>query len=71
MDAHDSTIQELEREVDQAVKSLVLIFGNNTENTFKVDGKINFEAVRQMHLEVKRQEKERLKKAKPASDPTE
>ena len=57
----------MEQEIQTGIKSIQLVFGNSPEMNFIVDGKINYEKVKQMYTEMKRQEKERLKKAQQSA----
>ena len=57
----------MEQEIQTGIKSIQLVFSNSPEMNFIVDGKINYEKVKQMYTEMKRQEKERLKKAQQSA----
>ena len=60
VEANETTITDQEQELEIAVKCLKLIFGNN-EDQFLEDNRIDYEKVKELYTEMKKNEKEKLK----------
>ena len=60
VEANETTITDQEQELETAVRCLKLIFGNNEEQ-FLEDNRIDYEKVRELYTEMKKNEKEKLK----------
>ena len=71
IEANEITIQDQEQELETATKCLKLIFGNVSEDQFLDDNRINYDKVKDLYTEMKKNEREKLQTMKTQSKPQE
>lgn len=69
VEANEITIQDQEQELETATKCLKLIFGNVSEEQFLDDNRIDYERVKDLYTEMKKNEREKLQNVKTQSKP--
>ena len=69
VEANEITIQDQEQELETATKCLKLIFGNVSEEQFLDDNRIDYERVKDLYTEMKKNEREKLQNIKTQSKP--
>ena len=69
VEANEITIQDQEQELETATKCLKLIFGNVSEEQFLDDNRIDYERVKDLYTEMKKNEREKLQNVKTQAKP--
>ena len=71
VEANETTIQDQEQELETAIKCLKLIFGNVSDEQFLDDNRIDYDKVKDLYTEMKKNEREKLQTVKTQAKPQE
>ena len=71
VEANETTIQDQEQELETAIKCLKLIFGNVSDEQFLDDSRIDYDKVKDLYTEMKKNEREKLQTVKTQAKPQE